>query len=182
MLKSYRKEWNEFKTEYETKLSDYEAQYVFERLVRHYHFSRQLIFRGYRQSGNQNPFSIRVSHSPSVGLLAHEVSHAIDKKRRIKVHTKHQRALMRRVCEFIMMRLEDYRQKIEKHEIEKRQRAETKAEKQKQEEIYKKSPEGRLEVLRAREKRVVTKLKRTETQLKKVRRRIKIWERKFFGG
>jgi len=183
MLVHYKKEHDLFKEEYEIKLTDFEARVIFDRLRTYYKFKQQLNFFGYRQSGRCSMWNITVSHNPSLGVLVHEVAHALQMKngfrqKHKKWHTKKMWKIMERVFRIVNKNKDEW---LEKARAKLKQKAETKKRReQKQKEIkeYRKTPEYKLQVIRQRIKSWETKQRRAETYLKKLRRREKILLRK----
>ncbi len=186
MLEYYQKEREQFKTEFETTMSDEEARYVFTRLKKRYHLHRDLEFYGNGGGGRCGAWYIRLSHTPSVGIMAHEIAHAIHHRKKVqgkipfnsRSHTRRHRAIMRRVARVIMARLEKWRGFVAMRSTKRAESLEEKVTREQAEEVRRATPQYKLEHLRALEKRALTRAKRAQTQLKKVRRKIKIWERK----
>lgn len=177
-LKYYAHERRLFSTEYATQLDDEEAEYVFERLKGHYHFSQWLEIGGRKCSGHCNAWMIRVSHEPSVALIAHEVAHAIHKRKfGEKFHTKRHTRIMRRVCEYIMRRLPEWREFLRRNETEREARSQARLLRVHEAARHKNSIPGRLDRLMEREKRWTRRRKLAETMLGKIRRKIKCLER-----
>ena len=178
-LRYYTREQQLFSTEYATKLDDEEAEYVFERLKGHYYFSQQLEIGGRKCSGHCNAWMIRVSHEPSVALRAHEVAHAIHKRRfGEKFHTRRHTRIMRRVCEYIMRRLPDWGEFLQRKETEYEARSQARLLRLQETARHKNSIHGRLERLREQEKRWTRRRKLAETMLRKIRRKIKCLEQR----
>jgi hypothetical protein len=178
-LKYYAQEQRLFSTEFATKLNDEEAEYVFERLKGHYHFSQWLEIGGRKCSGRCNAWMIRVSHEPSVALIAHEVAHAIHKRKfGEKFHTKRHTRIMQRVCEYMMRRLPEWREFLQRNETEYEARSQARLLRLQETARYKNSIPGRLERLRGREKRWTRRRKLADTMLRKIRRKIKCLERR----
>ena len=103
-IKYYEKERQRFSREYSTKLSDDETKQVFEHLKNHYQIPHRLTIGGRHGYGRCTNRRIRVSHDGSVGMLAHEVAHAIQMRQRKpneRWHTKRHAAIMKRICKYI---------------------------------------------------------------------------------
>lgn len=178
-LEYYARERGLFSAEFATKLDDEEAQYVFDRLKGHYHFSRWLEIGGRNGSGNCNAWRVRVCHGPSVGLIAHEVAHAIHKRKPgERFHTKRHTRIMRRVSKYVMRRLPRWREFLRCKEAESEARKHTRLTRLQEAALYRNSVAGRLQRLHEQEKRWIRRQKLAETKLKKIRRKIKCLERK----
>jgi len=168
-----------FSTEFATKLDDEEAEYVFERLKGHYHFSQWLEIGGRDGSGHCNAWLVRVCHEPSVGLLAHEVAHAMhNRKPGEKFHTKRHTGIMRRVCEYITRHLTGWREFLQRKEAECEARKQARLLSVQETVRYKNSIPGRLERLSEQEKKWIRRRKLAETKLRKIRRKIKCLQRR----
>jgi membrane-anchored protein YejM (alkaline phosphatase superfamily) len=126
-LKYYEKERERFSKEYATKLNDNELKYAFERLKNHYHIDQELIIRGQRGHGHCWRWRIVLSHESSVGMLAHEVAHAIQwnqKRANEKWHTKRHAAIMKQVSQYLMSHIDNWRIHFTEKQREERQRPE----------------------------------------------------------
>jgi hypothetical protein len=76
------KEHETFKNHYEKKVSDEAAEIIVYKLARHFRIGKiHLRFFGNRQSGAAWPGwrNLRLSHNPSLGLIAHELVHLLKK-------------------------------------------------------------------------------------------------------
>lgn len=178
-LKYYTREQQLFSAEYATKLDDEEATYVFERLRGHYHFSQWLEIGGGRGSGHCNSWRIRVSHEPSIGLMAHEVAHAIHiRGDGEKFHTKRHTRIMRRVCKYVMIRLPAWREFLRRKEAVCEARTHARQLRLQQAAQHKNSIRGRLEHLGEQEKKWTRRQKLAETKLRKIRQKIKRLQRR----
>ena len=193
-LQYYHEEHARFAAEFATKLTDREAWGIYPKLQSKYKIkSHYLVFRGNRGGGRCDASRIRLSHDPSVGLFAHEIAHAIQfRKNRLAVrrgvirkrrwHTKAHVRLMAKVSSYIMANLENWRADMSARSQKKAEQEQAKNEKLRQEKERRQSPEFQLEHLRKLEKRAVTRAKRAETTLKKIRQKIRRWERKQSTG
>jgi len=108
-------------------------------------------------------------------LILHEVTHFRTKRTH---SSKRFNGIMDRLMPDNEQRWREYWNYRREHEQELKAFTRKLASQKTQNEIYRKSPEGKLEHLRQLEKKTLTRLKRAETHLKKIQRRIKIWERK----
>lgn len=79
-------EWKLFEKEYDQKVADDDAQFIVNKLTKHFKLGKiEVFFRG--NSGNGTAFvydyrpKIRLSHNPSIGTIAHEVTHFLAQKR-----------------------------------------------------------------------------------------------------
>lgn len=164
------------------KLDDEETTYIYGRLQSHYGFRQRLRIAGWRGSGYCNNFEIRLSHNPSVGLMAHEIGHAIHRldgrSQYEKKHTKKHFSKMKRVAEYALAHLPEYRVALGKQRSEREQRLVERVRKLEQQTAHKNSPQGKLEHLHKLEAKWVRRQRLANTRLKKIRRRIRIWEKK----
>jgi NADH pyrophosphatase NudC (nudix superfamily) len=103
-IKYYEKERRRFSREYSIKLNDDEIKHVFELLKNHYHIPHELTISGRKGYGRCTHRRIRVAHESSIGMLAHEVAHAIQMKQKRpseRWHTQRHATIMKRVCRHI---------------------------------------------------------------------------------
>lgn len=101
-LEFYESEWVEFKESYAAKLNRAEATIVFKKLTRHYKLRLLLYWQAYKRGGGQFRSSgyviLPASGATNVGVLCHEVAHAIEfKKHRETHHRKRLMGIVRRV-------------------------------------------------------------------------------------
>jgi hypothetical protein len=189
MLKFYKKEHEAFPAEYATKLTDVEANYVFDRLKAHYKFRQILVFRGTRQHGNCSSWRVRLPHSPSIGILAHEVAHAIQytkkaqgKMKEQKFHTKKHQKIMARIISVFSPKLADWKYYLINRQTKEKQASENRLTKEKEKKAFASSPEGKLEKINGKISVWSKKLKLANTKLKKLNRQKKLWQKKLEGG
>ena len=165
------------------------AEFIVSRLRWSYRLPESEVqFRGHGDGGHCSIDRIQLSHNPSLNLIAHEIAHGRQYRRRIKKgylevgrkkwHTKQHHRLMRRTLEYIYKHLDNWSVEYAVEVKGRQTRLEQRIERLEAKEVYKLSPQYKLDQLRKREKKLATKLKRTQTALKKVQRRIKIWEKK----
>ena len=103
-IKYYEKERQRFSGEYSIKLNDDDIKQVFELLKDHYKIRHELTIGGRKGYGRCTHRRIRVAHESSIGMLAHEVAHAIQMKQRRpseRWHTQRHATIMERVCQHI---------------------------------------------------------------------------------
>lgn len=180
----YRKEREQFSDQADQHLSDDEARYAFKRLRSHYKLPHRLEVWGHRGGGHCNSWRVHISHNTTVLTLAHEVAHAVQFKKRAgrdtggKWHTKEHRGIMKRVVAYITARLPAWKAQVSKNCERKAQSSIEKVEKEKRTLALKRTPAYRLEHLRKLEKKAYSRVRRATTHLKKIQRRIHIWERK----
>jgi hypothetical protein len=112
-LRYYDMEREALREAYATVLNDTEMSYVFDRLQAHYGFRQRLKVYGYRGGGRCSEYRILLSHHPTVGVMAHEVAHAIQYKHGHEKgkgwHTKKHLAITRGVSELILSHLPEWR-------------------------------------------------------------------------
>jgi hypothetical protein len=183
-LKYYSEEHKVFPEAYEEKISEATADLYFNRLRKHYKFPQRLEFGG-RRAGTCSSYMVRLHRRDiSVGILAHEVAHALQYKKRNqgkeigKWHTKMHRNLMRKVIAYINAHKNKWveRQKLKNDRSLKSWENKVKREQERAE--YKKTYDYKLSKLRQREKKLTSRAKRINTLLKKVKASIKRYERK----
>ncbi len=174
----YEREQAQFSKAYETKLPDSLALYVYGRLQGHYHFRQRLDFHGYRQSGRCRNYEIVLSHQPSVGILAHEIAHALHRMKyrgvEKKHHTKKFLRLMHRVLDYYWAHEEEYKAAYDAQVQRSTETLKARIEREKNQAAYQRTPEFKLQKLQAQRKRWETKLKRAQTAIKRLNRRIGI--------
>ena len=104
------------KEAYATVLDDTEMYYVFDRVQAHYGFWQRLKVYGYRGGGSCSEYRILLSHHSTVGVMAHEVAHAIQYQHGHEKgkgwHTKKHLAITREVSELILSHLPEWRAAI----------------------------------------------------------------------
>ena len=184
-LAYYRTEHETFKTEYATQLSDVDTDLFFGKLKTHYDFRQELVRKGRRGHGSCNQWTLRVASQTSLGILTHEVAHALQFKRRayaatsgMKFHTKHHTTIMKRVLAYVHAHKEAWLA-VQKAKQERYMNSVQNQERHAQEqERFRKTDEFKMGRLRQREARLLTKAKRIATLLKKVQRQIKYYARK----
>jgi len=180
-IKYYDNEKKIFKDEYVLKLSDFETGVVFQKLKSHYKFQQFLKFRN-GGGGRCRTWEIIIPHGTSLGLLAHEIAHAVQIKKgkqpNQKWHTKKHTSIMKRILKIANNKKDEWISNAEiqvdkKHGVIMRQE-----QKQREFEQYKKTPQFKLENISKSIKRWESKKKRAENVLRKLNRRKKIWEKK----
>ena len=168
-LKFYHDEQGKFREAYNRNISGKEVEIVFSKLKRHYKLSQWLRFNGSTR-GHFRGHCIDVPYNTSIGLLCHEVSHAIDSKKR---RTKHDKRLMR-----ILGRVVNYCKKKNywEEELNKRTEIKIKTEPTK-EELRTKRIEKRKNDLERYKKRLAYFQKLYSNKIKKANRSIMMLER-----
>jgi len=179
----YRKEAEQFGDLTSNTLTDDEARYAFKRLKAHYKLQNHLELFGYRGGGNCGVFRIRLSHNPSLRVLCHELAHAIQWKKGWhthgkKWHTKRHKSIMTRVWKYALPRLEGWKAQVKKNCDRHYQSAVNRQNKKAKTEELKRTPAYKLEHLRKLERKAESRVRRATTHLKKIQRRIRIWEKK----
>ncbi len=123
-LKYYREERKKFAGS--PLLSDPQIRYVFKRLKTKYKIPQCLILRKGGDSGNCGSFSIRVSHNCSTLVLAHEIAHAIRRKKmkwkvsdgvKPHAHDKKHAKVTEKVHKFIVKKLPEWEYMIVVNEV-----------------------------------------------------------------
>jgi len=94
-LKFYEKEIDTFHESYHKELKGDRVDLVFRKLKRHYKLGNLVIQHNKRKNGVFRGWCIDVPVDTCFGLLCHEISHAIDRKKR---KSKHDKRLMRIVA------------------------------------------------------------------------------------
>lgn len=185
-LKYYEKEKDEFRKYWSTELNDANfIRYVFKRLKSHYKFWQNLEFTNRYSNiggGRCNQARVSLGYVTNVGILAHEVAHAIDFEKRpilgyppskVRRHSKKHLAIMRRVLNYIDSHIEEWRASFQSKTVKESEAFKIRQARDAEREAYKKTVDYKLEQLLVREKRLLTKQKRITTLLKKIQRRIK---------
>lgn len=181
----YRNEHKLFPEAYADKVSESYAELIFDKLKAHYKFHHRVIFRGNRQRGKCSAFWITLCRNPSIGLIAHEVAHAIQLKKEgyhcekgRRWHTKKHTAIMKRVLNYINIHIAGWIAVKEKKNERYLEMADDKFKRQQQKLAFKKTDEYKIQQLQKREKRLLSKFRRAENALKKVRKKLKYYEKK----
>ncbi len=189
MLKYYEKEKQELPKEATDTLTHREATYVFDRLKSRYKFRQTLYFYGHSGSGKCSSWRIRISNKPDIIIIAHEVAHAIQYKKRNyynrdkkRWHNKEHLNIMKRVTNVILNNIDAWRQASTKKQQIKSQTEARKVEKIKELKELRKSPQHKLLAIQKRIKAWESKKKKAETRLKKLKRREKIYLKKVKEG
>ena len=161
-------------TEFEIKLTDEEADYVFQQMKNRLGFTQQLSFRGWQQAGCCRSYEIVVSHNPSVGLIAHEIAHARGKHRHNKSHARK----TDHIASVIMANLEKWKKNLADR---KQLNAEKVIDKQVKLEIkvsHEQTPQFKVQKIEEKLKQIETNQKRLDGLWKKYHRRLIIWQKK----
>jgi len=180
----YRKENGIYSDSYAQKVSDSHAQFIVSRLTRHFKLRTAVRFWGAKQSGMAYSSGlIRLSHDPSVGLIAHELAHVMDAQRYRWKRKKKTRHASKRWL-WLVGRIIRYGKKrnwwVGILERQATQKAET-AIKNETKKANATTPEAKVEHLREQLKRWTSKRKRADTAIKKLERRLRIVDRKSSG-
>jgi len=183
-LKYYKTEREEFKDAFDFKLNDNQVNLFYHKLQTKYKFKQYLIRKGRLGCGKCNSYRIIIGENTSIGVLAHEVAHAIQYKQNnyymkgMRFHTKKHKVIMGRLINYIN-RHQDKWLESENKKQEKKLTLHQNKEKNKQElKDYKKTNEFKIKKLMEKENKLLSRLKRTNTILKKVQRKIKYYNNK----
>jgi len=178
----YSKERELFPKEFEEHITDGVAQLFFERIKAHYKFRHGLEF-GYRR-GLCNLYRVSLPHNPPLAFLIHECCHAIQFKKwgfnrnGERAHTKKHTILMRRMFLYVQNH-RAYWTDLDKAQAERRRLSyQNKLNKAQELRSFKDSHQGKIENLRKREKSALTRIKRGNSILKGIRRKIKYYEKR----
>lgn len=158
-----RRHWKEF----DTKVSSIKAEFIVKKLARHFKLPiRYTEFYGYRDSGQASKWRgrIRLSNTPSIGVICHEVNHFLCWKKFGKV--RHGTKRWCRQLQIIINYVQKKNCWID--EFERRTAPKPIKPKPTKEEIRLK----KIERLEASIKRHQTRIKRCTTLIKKANRRI----------
>lgn len=170
-LKFYSDETVLYSEAYSRKLDSQEAQIVFKKLCRHYKLHLRLYFNSRRHGGIYNSGGyVELGHSSSFGLMCHEVSHAIYRRKYGRTKTSHNKKLMR-----ILGRLVNYCKKKDWWEAEINKRTEIKP--QKPEPTKQEIRIGKIEHKKNMILRYHKKLKFYSNKVKKAERSVRMLER-----
>lgn len=172
-LKFYYDEHRIFSEVYGMRIVGSAIKIMFKKLKRHYKLHQSLYF-GARKNGHFRGGYIVVPSSTCVGLLCHEVAHAIDAKKR---SSKHDRRLMR-----ILTRVVNYckTKNYWKEEIDKRTTVKVKPVPSKEEVQDSRITKRKADLARY-EKKLAYYTKLYSNKIKKTRRSILMLE-KYKGG
>lgn len=158
-----------------------QAEYIFERLKNHYHINEELRFTD-RTNGLCGEWEVLLPLESELGTLIHEVGHGIQfKKGRVrgkKLHTKKLLSIENRIMRYVAPRIDLWLSKVAQKGAKSLEMEKAREQREIQVAAYKSSPQGRIDMLRNQEKEWMSKQKRVENKLKKIRRRIRIWEKK----
>jgi hypothetical protein len=177
-LKYYSNENEEFKEEFSQRMTDTEVRYIYGRLKARYKIRQDLTLTN-AVRGNCGRWEIKVEHEPSVGILAHEVAHAIQYKKRHKGqkwHCKKHRTLMKGVLKVIRNNFDEWCSMANKKAQKKRDFRERDTARKKALKEQKNTIPYKLMNTRNLIKSWKTKQKRAENALKKLERRKKLYE------
>jgi hypothetical protein len=179
----YKEEREQFKDAFATQLDCATAAYIFERLKTRYGLKQRLIWHGRRGGGSCSYWRIRLGRPTNVGTLMHELAHAIQLKKgktdKERWHTKKHRAIMARLIKVMNTeRLREWQMNVKTKQActqtAKQRRLACEAAKA----AEKKTATYKLASLKALEFKWSLQLRITNHRLKKLQRRIKIWEPK----
>jgi len=164
----------------EEKVSTEHAEKIIRKVARHFKLGKiSAKFRGQVDRGRaQNLWKIiKMSWSPSLLVIAHELNHFLIWKRYPNKHVNHGSKKWLRSLKRIIDYCEKkdwWKDEMLKTEEQSRQTSERDLER----ESHKKTPEYRLEQIQTAMKRWKSRKNRAENALKKLERRRKIWEKK----
>lgn len=176
-IKYYANEQNGLEN-YTKRVTDNQARYIFKRLKARYRIRQQLEFTD-RVRGNCSSWRIRLEHKPEIGVIAHEIAHAIQFKKRKygeKWHTKKHKKIMDRVYKTIETNLETWVAMADKKKERRETAIKNKQEKQQEAKEKRQETPYKLQKTLALIKKWETKKKRSENALKKLNRRRKLYE------
>ena len=190
-LKYYQEEHQMFKPQSEIQLNNLETQYIFNKFKKRYKLDHYLEFRGYSNSGRCGRRRLRVSHNPTLGVLLHEIGHAVQYKKRMwsdeklkqRWHGKQHRTIVKRLYRITNPKIEQWKNEANFKSIMYLERIQKREQAIVQKNEQKKTPQYRLEQIQKKIKSWESKKKRAENRLKKLRRIEKIWikKNKYFG-
>jgi hypothetical protein len=177
----YQKEKEQFSDQDKTTLTNQEALYIFKRLRKHYKFFQRFEIWGHGGGGHCNTFRVQVSNNTSIRTFVHEVAHAIQFKTHQhgkKWHTKKHKSIMVRVMRYALAHLDGWKAQVAKNCDREAKTSMNRYEKKQKVIAERSTPEWKLKHLQELEKRAESKVRRDTKHLKKIQRRIRIWERK----
>ena len=181
----YRTERDNFPQAYAEILSDSKAEMFFGKLQSHYKIRHYITFGG-RRLGVCNQNSIKLKRGQaSVGILAHEVAHAIQFKKfnytipkGTRFHTKQHTNIMRKVIEFIDNHKANWVEVADKKHQKWIDGQMNKIKKNEELKHLKTTDEYKLNKALNKQARLLSKEKRISNLLKKIQKQIKYYERK----
>lgn len=177
-LKYYRTENEEFAEAFDRTMTDTEAIYIYKRLKAKYKLGQYLTLTN-TVRGRCSRWELKLEHKPSIGIMAHEVAHGIQyRKRHIgqKWHCKKHRTLMMKVLKVIETNFLEWRNMANKKADRKASALKNKLGRQADLKDRKKTNEFKLEQTNKLIKKWTTKKKMAYNKLKKLNRRRKFYE------
>jgi len=178
----YKEEREQFKDAFATKLSQGEATYIFNRLKSRYKFSQHLIWRGRHGGGSCSSWRIRLGHKTNLGTLMHEIAHAIQLKKgktnKQKWHTKKHRNIMARLVKFMESRTTQYQLAVFAKNRRSQEEIAKANERSAAKQAEKNSAAYKLNKLYEQQDRWNAKRHRADNAIKKLGKRIAIWQKK----
>ncbi len=179
-IQAYLEEDQRYRNLREEKVSEKHAEIIAKKVSRHYKLGvKSVKFFGNVDSGHAWKFydMIKISHNPSLLVVAHELNHFLIWKKYPNRHVNHGSKKWQR-C---LQRIIDYCEKKNwwKEELGHRAEKQVKTfEKRLEREAYKKTPNYMLEQIQKAMKNWESKRRRAENAIKRLSRRQKIWEKK----
>jgi hypothetical protein len=184
-LRYYHIEHSRFKEERGIELDATQARYVYGRLATRYKIKQRLDLT----SGNPNragsgkcgEWRILLRLPTNIQSMAHEIAHAIDMKRMPRPkrwHTKRHARITERILKFLKPRIEEWKTIAQDKERGKEDTAERRRIRKLEQEQTKETPEYRIAKLKTQAERWLSKRTRAENAIRKIERRIRIWETK----
>jgi len=162
------------------KVSNEHAEKIIKKVARHFKLGKiSAEFRGQVDRGRAFSYReiIKMSWSPSLLIIAHELNHFLIWKRYPSKHVNHGSKKWLRSLKRVIDYCEKndwWKDEMLKTEEQSRQTSERNLER----EAHKKTPEYRLEQIQTAMKKWECKKNRAENALKKLERRRKIWKKK----
>ena len=179
----YKEEREQFKDAFATELDCATAAYVFERLKSRYKLKQRLIWHGRRGGGSCSYWRIRLGRPTTVGTLVHEIAHAIQLKKgktdKEKWHTRKHRAIMVRLIKVMNTEcLREWQSNVKTKQARQQTAQQRSLERKVKLEAEKNTATYKLKALKALELKWSRQARAVNNRLRKLQRRIKIWEPK----
>jgi len=184
-LKYYQEEDKHFPEEWKVMYNQNDLELFFRKLKQRYKFNHELKFYGTIQRGKCSLYRISIPNRCSIGLLIHEIGHAIQYKQDHYVykkgkrfHSKKHLNIMKKVFEHWSSNREEWIKAEEHKSRNKIQTEENKTQRQQAKKDLKKTNEYKVNHLQQRKKRLMTKKKRLETIIKKIDKSLSYYQKK----
>ncbi len=170
-LKFYEKERKMFPKEFASKMENEEAKIIFKKLKRHYKIRQEMVFVHSGCNGKCSRWEVIVPIGLNLGLLYHEVAHAVDYDKRKKFkHDKKMMTILKRVFKFARKH-NDWKEEVERRTAPKEVKIITKNE------IQIQKIEKKKKALVKYEKKLKYYTKLYSNKISKVKRSIMMLER-----